>query len=210
MIVTSIYQIILGDTYYQNMKKTLLVFSSIVIILSTACGPSIKTKKIDIPQSPSRGAISIQVKPGDGIAPADAARVKHLLSASLNNAGFNSVSLNGARSNSSTSLDLVVTVFEHSSPSNNNAVVTGVGCAYVCSCFAPCLLLRGYNEPQLEITVEASAKRAGRMLFEQSITERAQSSSNLLDRGSAEFKRQLEELAVHNLTAAIVAKLDNP
>jgi len=187
--------------------KTTMVSVMLAAVLLAACGPSIKTEKIAFQQAGKRGPMTLDVRPGEGISAAEAFVVKRFLSESFSSAGYGPVSLNGFRGSTRT-VELVVTKFERLSPSDNTAMAAGLGGTFLCFLVAPCLLIPGYNEPQVEISAEVTARQNGKVLFEKVLSDRAKASSNAFDRGSEDLHRQLEELAVRNLSVQIVKLLE--
>jgi hypothetical protein len=188
-------------------KLSPLVLSLVFTLLLFSCCPSMKTDKTSMPKAAAPGSLSITIKPGEGITKSDVSRLKELLALSFSEAGYNRISFNGSKE-SRRKLDMVVTKFEHAAPSNNTETAVGVGCAYVCFLLAPCLLVPGYNSPEFELRAEVTGYAGGSEVFSKAISERAVASSNAFDRGSEEFKKQLEALTVNNLVAKIVTAMD--
>lgn len=185
-----------------NIRGKHLVFSLILAVLFSGCGPSFQTEKLEMPKAPHRGGLSVAVKPAEGVTRKEAARVKELLLRSFQEAGY------ASNSNSGRTLDIVVTKFEHDSSSNNTATAVGVGCAYICILAAPCLLLPGYNNPKFALTADVIHHANGHEVFSNTITERASASANAFERGNEEFKEALEALAVHNLAVDIIRHMN--
>ena len=188
------------------MKKSVPLL--LVLLISLGCGPSIKTKRLAIEPAAARGQIAITIKPAEGIEATDVSRMRYLLQESFAAAGYGKVSVNSGGNPSSRTVKILLTRFEHDSSSNNTKMATGIGCAYICFIAAPCLLLPGFNEPRFEITADVSAVDNGRILFEKVMSETAKASANAFDRGNDELKKNLEVLAAHNFTAAILKQLD--
>lgn len=187
------------------LKRAVVVVLGAVVM--AGCGPSIKTEKSAMPEAGKRGPLRLTISPGEGLSKTDVSNLKRLLGDSFSRAGYQPVTFGGSSASGRT-VELVVTKFEHLSPSDNTAITAGVGCSYLCLAFAPCLLLPGFNEPQVELIAEVTARQNGKVLFEKVLTERAKASSNAFDRGSEDLRRELEDRTVHNLTVAIINLLD--
>ena len=191
------------------MPIKIVTVSLLGALLLVSCGPSIRTERTAMPGTGKRGPIRLTITPGEGLSKADVSSFKQLLGDSFARAGYRPVTFSGAPA-SGRSVELVVTKFERLSPSDNTTMAAGLGCTVLSPCFllAPCLLVPGYNEPQVEIIAEVTARQSGKELFSTVLSERAKASSNAFDRGSEDLNRKLEDLAVHNLTVAIINLLD--
>jgi len=194
-----------GKTVFMPIK--IVTVSLLGALLLVSCGPSIRTERTAMPGTGKRGPIRLTITPGEGLSKADVSSFKQLLGDSFARAGYRPVTFSGAPA-SGRSVELVVTKFERLSHSDNTTMAAGLGCTYLCFFLAPCLLVPGYNEPQVEITAEVTARQSGKELFSTVLSERAKASSNAFDRGSEDLNRKLEDLAVHNLTVAIINLLD--
>lgn len=189
-------------------KEKILLFSLLFAVFLAGCGPSFKTEKLEMPKALNRGALSINVKPGEGITSAHISRVKELLRRSFQEAGYDKISFNKTGTDRGRVLNIVITRFEHDSSSNNTATAVGVGCAYVCILAAPCLLLPGYNNPRFDISAEVTGYDNGHEVFSDTVAERASGSSNAFERGDEEFMEKLEAMAVHNFAAAVIRQMN--
>ena len=191
------------------MGKTInLLFSLLLSAFLAGCGPSFKTEKLEMPKTPGRGAISINVKPGEGITGANLSRFKELLRRSFEKAGYDRILVNRSGTARGRALEIVITRFEHDSSSNNTATAGVVGCtAFCCILAAPCLLLPGFNNPHFEISADISEYADGNEVFSKTVTEHVVGSSNAFERGDHDFKEKLEALAVHNFAVAIIRQM---
>jgi hypothetical protein len=160
-----------------------------------------------MPSTGRRGPIKLIITASEGVTKSDVSSLKRLLCDSFSRAGYQPVTFGGSPATGRT-VELAVTKFERLSPSDNTTMAAGLGCTYLCFLIAPCLLVPGYNEPQVEIITEVTARQNGKELFSTVLSERAKASSNAFDRGSEELNRRLEDLAVNNLTVAIINLLD--
>jgi hypothetical protein len=191
------------------MPIKIVTVSLLGALLLVSCGPSIKTERTAMPSTGRRGPIKLIITASEGVTKSDVPSLKRLLGDSFSRAGYQPVSFGGSPATGRT-VELEVTKFERLSPSDNTTMAAGLGCTVLSPCFllAPCLLVPGYNEPQVEIIAEVTARQSGKELFSTVLRERAKASSNAFDRGSEELNQRLEDLAVNNLTVAIINLLD--
>jgi hypothetical protein len=67
-----------------------------------------------------------------------------------------------------------------------------------------------YFDDQYEISAEVTAYRSGRLIFRETMTEKAHSTATVMEAGSATFKAELEGLTIHNFVAAVVNRWNKP
>lgn len=190
------------------MKKCAFLLPGISLLVLIGCGPSIKTDKAELKRTPNRGSLDIVVKAAEGIEPEDISCLKKMLVEKFTLAGFKPVEIEDSRGSAGREIELTVTKYEHAAPASNECVVAGAGCTYLCFLLGPCLLLPGYYHPQFEIIADVSAYRNGNRVFKKVFTEKSTSSANLVNTGNEEFKKQIEDLTIQNLTVALLKAWD--
>lgn len=190
------------------MHRTIRLVLVLSLLLLSGCGPSIRTKKLDLQPKPGRGQMTIVVKAADGISQNDMLRLRQMLVEKFGLAGFRPVNIEDSRGSTGRVLEMTVTKYEHSWPAKNDGIFAGVGCVYLCPLFAPCLLVPGYYEPQFQISADVSVYQGNHRILRKAFQETSKSSANLINTGDEEFQTKLEDLTVHNLVIAILKELD--
>jgi hypothetical protein len=119
-------------------------------------------------------------------------------------AGFTRVAVVQTWGNAPQEINITLTNYEFTQTKESDKVAASVAGPALCICLAPVLGAPRYFDDQYEISADVTAYRNGRLVFKETVTEKAHSTANVMEAGSANFKAELEQLNLHNLVATVV------
>jgi hypothetical protein len=188
------------------MRKLVLLgwASMLMLLLGCASTKMVRTEEQPIPSATGAGALDIVLAPMKDMDKEKILFLKAKLTEKFEQAGFTRVAVVQARGNTQQTIDIKLTNYEFTQNKESEKVGASAAAASACICLAPVLGAPRYFDDQYEISADVTAYRNGRLLFKEPVTEKAHSTANVMEAGSANFKRELEELTLHNLVATIV------
>ncbi|HVO83217.1 MAG TPA: hypothetical protein VMU60_02215 [Syntrophobacteria bacterium] len=188
------------------MRKLVLLGSAIMLTLLLGCASTkmVRTEEQPIPPATGAGALDIVLTPLKDMEKEKISFLKAKLTEKFEQAGFTRVAVVQTRGNAPQEINIKLTNYEFTQTKESEQVAGSAAAASVCICLAPVLGAPRYFDDQYEITADVTAYRNGRVLFKETVTEKAHSTANVMEAGSANFKAELEELTLHNLVATVV------
>jgi hypothetical protein len=188
------------------MKRLVLLGSGIILTLLLGCASTkmVRTEEQPIPAATGAGALDIVLTPMKDMEKEKVSFLKAKLTEKFEQAGFTRVAVVQARGNTPQEIEIKLTNYEFTQTKDSEKVGASAAAAGACICLAPVLGAPRYFDDQYEISADVTAYRNGRALFKETMTEKAHSTANVMEAGSANFKAELEELTLHNLVATVV------
>jgi hypothetical protein len=192
------------------MKKFVLLGSGIMLTLLLGCASMkmVRTEEQPIPSATAKGPLDIVLTPTKDIDKEKVSFLKATLTAKFEQAGFTRVAVSQARGNAQQAIEIKLTNYEFTQTKESDKVAASAACASMCICMAPVLGLPRSFDDQYEISAHVAVYRNGRLLLEDTVTEKAHSTATVMEAGSEKFKAELEELAIHNFVASVVTRMN--
>jgi len=188
------------------MRKLVLLGWAIMLTLLLGCASTqmVRTEEQRIPSATGAGSLDIVLTPMKDMEKEKVSFLKAKLTEKFEQAGFTRVAVVQARGNAPQEIEIKLTNYEFTQTKDTEKVGASAAAAGACICLAPVLGAPRYFDDQYEISADVTAYRSGRALFKETMTEKAHSTANVMEAGSANFKAELEELTLHNLVATVV------
>jgi hypothetical protein len=188
------------------MRKLALLGWAIMLTLLLGCASTkmVRTEEQPIPSATGAGALDIVLTPMKDMEKEKILFLKAKLTEQFEQAGFTRVAVVQTRANAQQEIDIKLTNYEFTQIKESEKVAGSATAASACICLAPVLGAPRYFDDQYEISADVTAYRNGRVLFKETLTEKAHSTANVMEAGSANFKAELEELTLHNFVATVV------
>jgi hypothetical protein len=190
------------------MKKMVLLGSGMILTLLFGCASTkmVRTEEQRIPAATAAGSLDIVLTPMKDMEKEKVSFLKAKLTEKFEQAGFTRVAVVQARGNAPQEIAIKLTNYEFTQTKESDKVAASATAASVCVCLAPVLGAPRYFDDQYEISADITAYRNGRLLFNEPVTEKAHSTANVMEAGSANFKAELEELTLNNFVATVVSR----
>ncbi|MGE5312227.1 MAG: hypothetical protein ACM3MN_10840 [Nitrospirota bacterium] len=188
------------------MRKVVLLGWAIMLTLLLGCASTkmVRTEEQPIPSATGAGALDIVLTPMKDMEKEKISFLKAKLTEKFEQAGFTRVAVVQTRGNAQQEINISLTNYEFTQTKDSEKVGASAAAAGACICLAPVLGAPRYFDDQYEISADVTAYRNGRLVFKEAVTEKAHSTANVMEAGSANFKAELEELTLHNLVATVV------
>lgn len=188
------------------MRKLALLGWAIMLTLLLGCASTkmVRTEEQTIPAATGAGALDIVLTPMKDMEKEKISFLKAKLTEQFEQAGFTRVAVVQVRGNAQQEIDIKLTGYEFTQTKESEKVGASATAASLCICLAPVLGAPRYFDNQYEISADVTAYRNGRVLFKETLTEKAHSTANVIEAGSANFNTELEELTLHNFVATVV------
>jgi hypothetical protein len=180
--------------------------SMLMLLLGCASTKMVRTEAQPIPPATGAGALDIVLAPMKDMEKEKISFLKAKLTEKFEQAGFTRVAVVQTRGNTQQAIDIKLTNYEFTQTKESDKVAASATAASVCVCLAPVLGAPRYFDDQYEISADITAYRNGRLLFNEPVTEKAHSTANVMEAGSANFKAELEELTLNNFVATVVSR----
>jgi len=192
------------------MKALVLVGSGIILMLTLGCSSMqmVRTEEQRIPPAKAAGPLDIVLTPTKDMEKEKVSFLKAKLTENFEQAGFTRVAVIQARGNTQHEIDINLTNYEFTQGGEKDKAATSAVCASLCICVAPILGAPRYFDDQYEISADVAAYRDGRLLFRDTVAEKAHSTASVIEAGSEKFKAELEELTIHNFVAGVVNQIN--
>ena len=191
------------------MKKFVLFGSGIIVMLVLGCSSMqmVRTEEQRIPSATVRGPLDIVLTPTKDMDKEKLSFLKAKLTEKFEQAGFTRIAVIQARGNAQHEIDIKLTNYEFTQTGEKDKAATSAVCTSLCVCVAPFLGLPRYLDDQYEISADVAVYRNGRLLFRDTVAEKAHSTASVIEAGSEKFKVELEELTIHNFVAGVVNQI---
>jgi hypothetical protein len=188
------------------MRRLVALESGIILTLLLGCASTkmVRTEERPIPSATAAGSLDIVFTPLKEMEKEKISFLKAKLTERFEEAGFTRVAVVQTRGNAPQEIDIKLTGYEFTQTKESEKVAGSAAAASLCICLAPVLGAPRYFDDQYEISADVTAYRSGRTLFKETMTEKAHSTANVMEAGSANFKAELEGLTIHNFVAAVV------